>query len=114
MCRWHFRVIDALTRNTEVPEIATMKIHQHGLYATIDPHNQVLFVTDLFAEKPPEYQVFVLAHEQVHIWLRREFGRASSLAFDLIYKRPIQCLGFHSLLTWELNLLYGQSETANL
>jgi hypothetical protein len=114
-CRWHFRVMDRLTRTRRVPEIVgVQRTNDPTAFATIDPRMRTLFVTRKFAEASLQYQVFVLSHEEIHIWLQREFGLATSLGFDLIYERSMHALSHHSIKTWTLNDLYLQNETTNL
>src|SRR5439155_27383798 len=65
----------------------------------------LLYLTQVFAEQDTEYQLFGLAHETVHLVLRRDFGGATALALDILYKRSLRCLRGHSMMTWELSAL---------
>jgi hypothetical protein len=93
-------------RRKRVPSIETMRVEEDILVdAAYDPNGNRIIVMPRFAENEQEKMVYILAHETVHWILNREFGLVTSLSFDILYKRPLHCLGHHSLMTYELNLL---------
>jgi len=74
--------------------------------------NQIL-VSQNFAWLDVEQMVYVLSHETIHWILAREFGWLTSMGLDIVYHRPLPCLGGHSLHTLMLSTLYEQAEGLN-
>jgi hypothetical protein len=110
-CKWHFRVMDRLTRTNRTPEIIAANFPKE-CYAMVWKRGRTLtvYLTRLFCPLTREAQVYVLAHESVHVWLVQNFGLASSLAFDSIYRRPLHCLGHRSMMAFEVDQLYCQDD----
>ena len=114
MCDPHFRYYNLMTRRWRksdlvAPDIETVHTDVPKLTGYLHRAKNLLYLTQVFAEQETEYQLFGLAHETVHLVLRRDFGGATALALDILYKRSLRCLRGHSMMTWELSALSAQS-----
>src|SRR5207249_10504525 len=117
MCNKHFRFYGFMSRrwrrgDPEAPEIRTVRTNVPTLTGYLHRAQDIVYLTQVFAEQTTEYQLFGLAHETVHIVIRREFGLPTSLALDILYKRSLKCLRGHSMKTYELAALSAQSAPA--
>ena len=117
MCDPHFRLYNLMSRRwrrsePEAPEIRAVRTDVPALTGYLHTARDIVYLTQVFAEKETEYQLFGLAHETVHLVIRQEFGAATSLALDILYRRSLRCLRGHSMMTWELSALSAQTAPA--
>lgn len=117
VCDWHFRLLDRANRlhfwQRGPPKVKTMHTDRKFLFAAYDSKKDTIVLTQNFATLTTERMLFALAHEAVHRVITRDVGKMTSIAFDIIYQRPLHCLGHHTLQTYELNLMTRQSEGSN-
>lgn len=112
LCPFHFVIIDQANRirfwrRHRLPKIETMRVDDDlQVYATYNPRDNTIRVTQQFAALDVVKQVYVLLHEEIHHVISRDVGGLSSVSLDILYMRSLRCLGGRSLHEWMLNGLY--------
>ena len=109
LCAWHFKFLDAVNRinfwrRNQDPAIAVQRIIEGedvGVVAAYDMRKNTILFSPRLAALSPEHQVYVFSHETAHWILCREFGLLTSMCYDLIYNKPLRCLGYMTLQEYE-------------
>jgi len=112
MCTFHWNLLSLLTAPgrltiSGVHRLKTIRVGQLHVFAAY--RRGTIYVTEHFANCTPEQMVYTLSHETVHHVLNRDVGFLTSIAWDILYKRSLTCLGGHSVFTFDLNRIYRQA-----